>query len=39
MKIFLLTVALVVISIYFIHELLKASRDIPLDEHEKKLGE
>jgi hypothetical protein len=39
MKIALLTVVMLVIVIYFIHELLKASRDIPLDEHEKKLGE
>jgi hypothetical protein len=39
MKILLLTVVLVVITIYFIHELLKASKDFPLDEHEKKLGE
>jgi hypothetical protein len=39
MKITLLAIAMIVISIYFIRELLKASRDIPLDDHEKKLGE
>jgi hypothetical protein len=39
MKIFILTLVLVAITIYFIHELLKASKDFPLDEHEKKLGE